>query len=140
MRQSEMKWLAGQRSHAPLIVLTHHYPLGVAPFRWTPDRHIPGSRWNGALLRVLREVCVPMDVPERDRQSFWDAAQAAAVRLVLCGHVHRARLDWQDGIAVGLNGQSGASWAGRTVAFYEVSAGIVTSELWQTERYPSGPG
>jgi hypothetical protein len=62
-----------------------------------------------------------MALPEPDRQAFWQAAAAAGVRLILCGHVHRAHLRWQDGIAVGLNGQSGAGWAGRTIAYYDLS-------------------
>ena len=46
---------------------------------------------------------------------------AARVRLVLCGHLHRTRLEWRNGIAVGLNGQSGAEWAGRTIAYYDLA-------------------
>ncbi len=62
-----------------------------------------------------------MAIEEPERERFWQAARDADVRLVLCGHVHRARLEWHNGIAVGLNGQSGAEWAGRTIAYYEVS-------------------
>ena len=40
-----------------------------------------------------------------------------------------AGLSWQSGIAVGLNGQSGAEWAGRSVAWYDVSPGDVTMRL-----------
>jgi hypothetical protein len=63
-----------------------------------------------------------MAIPAAGRERLWQAAHAANVRLLLCGHVHRARLDTHEGIAVGLNGQSGAEWAGRTIAFYEVGA------------------
>ena len=46
---------------------------------------------------------------------------AARVRLLLCGHVHRAKLRWHGEIAIGLNGQSGAEWAGRTIAYYDLA-------------------
>ena len=62
-----------------------------------------------------------MIIPAEAREQFWAAAAAAGTRLVLCGHVHRARLEWKDGIAVGLNGQSGAEWAGRTIASYDLA-------------------
>ena len=133
VRNNEMTWLSRQDGSTPLIVFAHHYPLEVAAFRWTPDTGVADWRWHGMLRRVLREVCVPMEIPEHDRRGFWEAARSAAVRLVLCGHVHRARLEWHDGIAVGLNGQGGASWAGRTVAFYEVSDAGITCELWKAE-------
>ena len=120
----EVDWLAQQRGDAPLILLVHHYPLQTAPFTWTPDRD--GGRGLATLSRVVREVRVPMAIEEPERERFWQAARDAGVRLVLCGHVHRARLDWHEGIAVGLNGQSGAEWAGRTIAYYEVSEGSVS--------------
>jgi 3',5'-cyclic AMP phosphodiesterase CpdA len=134
VRPSEMAWLAAQSGPEPLILLTHHYPLRVAPFRWTPSHPVAGSLRNGVMRSLLREVCVPMEIPEKDRTLLWDAARAAGVTLVLCGHVHRARLEWEGRMAVGLNGQSGAAWAGRTVAFYEISGGSVTCELWAAER------
>lgn len=116
-------WLAAQpRTATPLIVLMHHYPLGAPSFQWAPRPPLP-------------PVVVPMDVPSAEQALFWSAAGTAGVRLVLCGHVHRSRLDWHDGIAVGLNGQSGAAWAGRTVAWYEVSEDQVTrTEERTTER------
>ena len=49
------------------------------------------------------------------------AAAAAHVQLLLCGHVHRAKLRWHGEIAIGLNGQSGAEWAGRTIAYYDLA-------------------
>ena len=36
-------------------------------------------------------------------------------------------------IAVGLNGQSGAEWAGRTVAFYEIDDTTVRMDLQRVD-------
>lgn len=120
-------WLAAQRpATGPLVALMHHFPLPTPPFRWTPDRLEPPS---ARLLRWLEAVEVRMEIVESDRDRFWKAARTANVRLVLCGHVHRARLEWHDGIAVGLNGQSGAAWAGRTIAWYEVENRDVRMEV-----------
>ena len=113
-------WLASQpRAATPLVVLMHHFPVGSPSFDW---------RAGGRLARAPR-VVVPMHVADRDRDQFWRAAESAGVRLVLCGHVHRAGLSWQREIAVGLNGQSGAEWAGRTIAWYEITADDVTMRL-----------
>lgn len=108
----ELEWLTALPGDGPLVVLVHHYPLDAAEFRWNP---------TSRLRHFLREVRVPMMIPAEGREHFWAAAAAAKARLVLCGHVHRARLDWKDGIAVGLNGQSGADWAGRTIASYDLT-------------------
>jgi 3',5'-cyclic AMP phosphodiesterase CpdA len=86
----------------PAILVLHHYPLPVAPLRWS------------------RRLEFVMEIPERDRRKLWAAAHAAGVRLVLCGHVHRAALEWHEGIAVGLQGQSGAAWAGRSIGWYRL--------------------
>jgi predicted MPP superfamily phosphohydrolase len=129
--QDEAAWLGRQAGSGPLILLTHHYPLPTAPFVWTPE--LKGPWWLASIRGLVREVCVPMEIVPVDRERLWDGAQKAAVRLVLCGHVHRARLDWHDRIAVGLNGQSGAEWAGRTVAFYDISERDVTMDLWRAE-------
>ncbi len=67
-----------------------------------------------------------MHVPDDDRERFWSAAAEARTSLVLCGHVHRTRMAHVGRIAVGVNGQSGAAWAGRTIAWYEVSGGSVS--------------
>lgn len=111
VRHREVTWLAEQAAETPLILLVHHFPLDAPEFFWTP---------HGMLRHVVQDVRVPMAIPEEDRRALWNAAEAAGVRLVLCGHVHRTRLEWHDGIAVGLNGQSGADWAGRTVAYYDL--------------------
>ncbi len=132
IRASETKWLAGLRGPSPLIVLTHHYPLETEPFTWTPDRPDFKSGFAGILGRVVKQVRVPMHIVRRSRKRFWKAASAAGARFVLCGHVHRARLEWHEGIAVGLNGQSGAEWAGRTVAFYAIDDTSVRMELLRT--------
>lgn len=117
---AQSAWLASQQpAPTPLVVLMHHYPLGTPSFRWTP---------GGRLARVP-PVVVPMHVPVRDQDAFWKAAESAGVRLVLCGHVHRARLEWQGRMAVGLHGQSGAEWAGRTIAWYDLTRDQVTMRL-----------
>lgn len=113
-------WLASQPpGPTPLVVLMHHYPVGAPSFQWTP----------GGRLTRMPPIRVPMHVPVRDQEEFWKAAESAGVRLVLCGHVHRARLEWQGGIAVGLHGQSGAEWAGRTIAWYDLTRDPVTMRL-----------
>lgn len=132
VRTRQTEWLKTQRGATPLVLLTHHYPLDTTAFTWTPDRH--SGRGVAALGRLVHEVRVPMTIPARDREQLWEAARAADVRLMLCGHVHRARLEWRDGIAVGLNGQSGAEWAGRTIAFYEISDGTVTMRSEQVRE------
>ena len=115
LQAADAAWLrslpAGQ---GPLILLVHHYPLRSDTYRWSPKR--------GPLRSA--EFSVPMNIPATDRAALWDAAEHAGVRLVLCGHVHRARLEWERGIAVGLNGQSGAAWAGRTIAWYTLGARV----------------
>ena len=117
---TQVAWLASQpAAPTPLVVLMHHFPIGSPSFDWKP---------RGRLARAPR-VVVPMHVADREREQFWDAAAAAGVRLVLCGHVHRAGLSWHDGIAVGLNGQSGAEWAGRNIAWYNVTGRDVTMRL-----------
>lgn len=120
VRRAQVEWLSAlPHHHTPLVVLLHHYPLGTPSFQWSPER---GSRLP------VRAVRVPMEVSQPGRDEFWAAAARAGTRLVLCGHVHRARLEWHDGIAVGLNGQSGAAWAGRTIAYYTISDGSVGVE------------
>lgn len=132
IRPAEAAWLASQRGDDPLILLMHHYPFEMAPFRWTPGRETFG-RWDAVVRRFVQEVCVPVAIPEPDRTMLWNAAAQAKVRLLLCGHIHRTRLEWHDRIAIGLNGQSGAAWAGRTVAFYELSEGSVTMQPWSAD-------
>lgn len=125
LRDREVMWLGTHTGDAPLIVLLHHYPLAAPQFSWTPQ---------GWLRRVIDQVHVPMAIPAAERERFWRAAAAAGARLVLCGHVHRARLEWMNGMAVGLNGQSGAEWAGRTIAYYEIAGATVSMT---TETVPA---
>lgn len=123
---SDTAWLGSlPAASTPLVLLIHHYPLETPAFHWTPAR---GSRLPTPTVRI------PMHIPESDRDRLWDAAARAGARLVLCGHVHRARLQSHNGIAVGLNGQSGAAWAGRPIAWYRLSADEVTMELDREEQ------
>lgn len=117
VRDAETAWLArALPADKPVVLVLHHYPLPVAPYRWQ----------NAA-------IDVVMEIPLEDRKKLWTAAHAAGVRLVLCGHIHRARLEWHEGIAVGLQGQSGAGWAGRPIAWYRLSdTGDVTMTLETT--------
>jgi 3',5'-cyclic AMP phosphodiesterase CpdA len=116
IKDSDVHWLSTALPPGkPALLVLHHYPLPVAPYRWQ----------NGPFE-------VPMEIPHAERARLWTAARAAGVRLILCGHVHRARLEWHDGIAVGLQGQSGAEWAGRSIAWYRVGAADVTMEIERT--------
>jgi predicted phosphodiesterase len=74
-----------------------------------------------------------MEIPAKERAHLWSAAHAAGVRLVLCGHVHRARMEWHEGIAVGLQGQSGAAWAGYSIAWYQMDGRGIRMEVETTE-------
>ncbi len=112
VQPEQLEWLTTVKGDGALVLLIHHYPLEAPEFRWNP---------TSRLRHFLREVRVPMTIPAEEREQFWAAASASGARLVLCGHVHRARLEWKDGIAVGLNGQSGAEWAGRTIASYDLA-------------------
>ena len=123
----DLDWLAGQKSER-LIVVMHHYPLDAGAFSWRYDRwQREGSpRWLSGLSRLT--VTVPMDIEGRNRERLWGAIEEAGALAVLCGHLHRARLDHRGAVAVGLNGQSGADWAGRTIAFYRIDGRSVIAE------------
>jgi 3',5'-cyclic AMP phosphodiesterase CpdA len=116
--RAQTDWLSRQTPGAqPLVVLMHHLALGTPGFTWRPN-----PSWG---VR-FPDVHVPMHVDEEDTTRFWTAAREASVKLVLCGHVHRTQLEWKYGIAVGVNGQSGA---GRTIAFYTVDTERVTMRV-----------
>lgn len=115
VRDEDVEWLRRALPNGkPALLVLHHYPLAVAPFRWN------------------RRFEVLMEIPAADRRKLWAAARDAGVRLVLCGHVHGARLEWHDGIAIGLQGQSGAAWAGRSIAWYQLDDGDVRMTLERT--------
>ena len=116
IRPGQAEWLSAALPRGkPALLVLHHYPLPV-----------PSFSWNGGRIEVV------MEIPSADRRRLWAAARTAGVRLVLCGHVHRARLEWHDGIAIGLQGQSGAEWAGRSIAWYRLDDTSVTMELERT--------
>ena len=123
----QIAWLADQRGSTPLIVLLHHYPLPIEPYEWKIGRAF-GSR-HPLLARLQKHhVAVRMEIDPDDRAAFWSAADSAGVSAVLCGHVHRARLEWHERVAVCLNGQSGAAWAGHTIAYYLIEGGTISVE------------
>lgn len=118
VRRGDADWLSALAAdRSPLLLLTHHFPLDPPEFHWKP---------NGRLRHIIREVRVPMAIPDAQRTGLLEAAVAAHVRLLLCGHVHRARLAFHADVAIGLNGQSGADWAGRTIAYYDLGEAPVT--------------
>ena len=122
----ELRWLASQRADR-LAVLVHHYPLEAGSFRWQY------GRWRGPRPAALPgldrlTITVPMEVDAGDRARFWTAVDECGAFAVFCGHVHRARLERHHDVAIGLNGQSGAEWAGRTIAFYRIEGRSVIAE------------
>ena len=122
VRPSQAEWLTTALPKGkPALLVLHHYPLPVSPFIYGQARRRKGL-----------ELEVGMEIPEPDRRLLWSAARAAGVRLMLCGHVHRARLEWHDGIAVGLQGQSGAAWAGRSIAWYRLEHTVIQMDLERT--------
>lgn len=122
VRESEIEWLStALPGDKPALLVLHHYPLAVAPFRWQKTRFE-----------------VPMEIPEAERLKLWTAAHATGVRLILCGHLHRARLEWHDGIAIGLQGQSGAAWAGRPIGWYQIDGSDVRMEIERTASFRTG--
>jgi hypothetical protein len=124
LSETEANWLASRRGSEPLVVLMHHFPGDVTPFRWHGHAASPlVPRWFGDVF-----VTVQMHIPDDERDRFWEAARKAGVVAVLCGHVHRARLGRHAEIAIGLNGESGAAWAGRTIAYYRIDGSTVTAE------------
>ena len=127
--RADTEWLESLAGPVPLVLLLHHYPLDTPEFAWSPRRTDFTSGIAGVIGRTVDEVRVPMAIAGDDRVRLWTAARAAGVRLILCGHVHRARFDSHEGIAVGLNGQSGADWAGRSIAFYELENATVRMQL-----------
>ena len=129
----ELDWLAGQTSER-LAVLMHHYPLDAGAYSWRYDRWRSdgSSRWLAHLGRL--SVTVPMDVEEGNRERLWAAIDRSQAFAVFCGHLHRARLDHRGAVAVALNGQSGAEWAGRTIAFYRLEGRSVAAEQRQLPR------
>jgi predicted phosphodiesterase len=121
VRPQQARWLAGLGGDpSPLVLLAHHFPLDPPEFRWKP---------HGMLRNIIHDVRVPTAIADGDRERLLDAAAEAGVRLMLCGHVHRARLAWHGEMAVGLNGQSGAQWAGRTIAYYDLDREPLEQEL-----------
>lgn len=126
----ELAWLAAQKSER-LALLMHHYPLDAGAFSWRYDRwrRDGSSPWLSRLGRL--SVTVPMEVKERNRERLWAAIEQSQAFAVFCGHVHRARLDHRGAVAVALNGQSGAEWAGRTIAFYRIEGRSVAAEQRQ---------
>ena len=126
--ESQTSWLSGQQGRGPLIVVMHHYPLPVAPFRWDASRGAGPRRTGAAAALAKWDVIVPMAVDAGDLERFWTAADRAEPVAVLCGHVHRARMERRGSIAIGLNGQSGADWAGRTIAYYRIEGPAVSVE------------
>jgi 3',5'-cyclic AMP phosphodiesterase CpdA len=135
---AQTEWLWGQGGSQPLVVLVHHYPLPVSPFEFDVRTRLDvrEQRWIRGLNRW--RVVVPMAIDSDSRNRFWRAVGEAGAALVACGHVHRARLERQERVPVGLNGQSGATWAGRTIAYYRIDRQEVTAEYEETSTLRGG--
>jgi len=118
----QLDWLSRQRAKVPLVVLVHHYPLPIAPYEWKVEG---ARRWR---------VLVRMEIKPDDRARFWKAVEQSGAIAVLCGHVHRARLEHYGRVTVALNGQSGAAWAGHTVAYYTIEETSITVQYESVRR------
>lgn len=130
--EGDLRWLASQRADR-LAVLVHHYPLDAGSFLWRYGRwRGDGNRSLPGLARLT--ITVPMDLEADDRERFWNAVDQCQAFAVFCGHVHRARLDRRGDVAVGLNGQSGAEWAGHTIVFYRIEGRAVVAEQRELPR------
>ena len=123
---AQTDWLSRQAATGPLIVLIHHYPLPAGSFTWRAASK--GDRRGVLAAHRHWQVVVRMDITPADRARFWEAVDRAGATAVLCGHVHRARLERRGAVALGLNGQSGAAWAGRTIAYYRLADRDVSVE------------
>jgi 3',5'-cyclic AMP phosphodiesterase CpdA len=111
VRERDAAWLSalGPRTERPRVLLLHHYPLPTPPLTW-------------------RRITVPMEIPPSRRDLLWRAAEHADVRLILCGHVHRARLERVGNVSVGLEGTSGGAWADFGGSVYEIDASGAVSK------------
>ena len=126
----DLEWLAAQKGER-LVLVMHHYPLDAGAYSWRYDswRRHGSRRWLSALAHLT--VTVPMDIEKGSRERLWEAIEQCRAMAVLCGHLHRARLDYRGTVAVALNGQSGADWAGRTIAFYRIDGRSLVAEQRQ---------
>ena len=115
---SDVRWLAALPPE-PSILVMHHYPLSTPPLLWNDGRVI-----------VPMHVTCPVD-------ELFAAARRAGVKLVACGHVHRSWIERKDGIAVGLQGQSGAQWAHHPFTVYDVEVSDVRSTVLASEAASS---
>jgi 3',5'-cyclic AMP phosphodiesterase CpdA len=110
VRLSDLEWVESLPAF-PSVLVMHHYPLPTPALLWNEGRVVVPMHVRGPVDRLLA------------------ALGRAGVRLIMCGHVHRTQLDWHDGIAVGLQGQSGAEWASRPLTIYDVDETSVRSEV-----------
>jgi 3',5'-cyclic AMP phosphodiesterase CpdA len=106
----DLRWLASLPAE-PSILVMHHYPLATPPLLWNDGRVI-----------VPMHVTGPVD-------EFLQAARRAGVRLIACGHVHRSWTERRDGVAVGLQGASGAEWARQPMTIYDLDESGVRSTI-----------
>jgi hypothetical protein len=103
--------------HEPLLHGSgqHRHPI-LRSFA-TPDHDLVAIEVEACLVRLDSVVVDPPGSSSR---------QTAVLR----GHrTPRASLKWHDGIAIGLQGQSGAAWAGRSIGWYRMDREHVTMEL-----------
>lgn len=118
VRPADVRWLASMPAE-PSVLVMHHYPLPT-----------PALLWNGGHVIVPMHVTGPVD-------ELLNAARRAGVRLVASGHVHRSWTQPSEGLTVGLQGQSGADWAGRPMTIYDLDGSDVRSTVVPSDRSPA---